>query len=63
MKAVELEGLYDDEGYCNLTLALSRYSWKVRVERLLEGSKKPTIYQIQQHLKEVYAVACCYYQV
>ncbi|KAL6182188.1 hypothetical protein ACLB2K_043611 [Fragaria x ananassa] len=56
LKAVELEGLYDDEGYCNLTLALSRYSWKVRVERLLEGSKKLTIYQIQQHLKERVAV-------
>ncbi|XP_050375974.1 lysine-specific demethylase JMJ17 [Argentina anserina] len=56
LKAIELQGFYDDEGYCNLTLALSRYSWKVRVDGLLEGSKKPTIQQIQQHLKERVAV-------
>lgn len=55
-----MEGLYDNEGYCNLTVAVSRYSWKVRVNRLLEGSQKPTIQQIQQRLKEVYAGACNY---
>lgn len=60
MQAIELGGFYDDEGYCNLTLAISRYSWKVKVHRLLEGSQKPTIQQIQQHLKEVYAAACWY---
>ncbi|KAM5572478.1 lysine-specific demethylase JMJ17 [Rosa sericea] len=56
LKAIELGGFYDDEGYCNLTLAISRYLWKVKVHRLLEGSQKPTIQQIQQHLKERVAV-------
>ena len=36
MQAIELAGLYDDDdGHCNHTLALSRYSWKVRVDRYL----------------------------
>ncbi|BBH03352.1 transcription factor jumonji domain-containing protein [Prunus dulcis] len=52
LKAREMEGVHDHEGDCNLMLVLSRYSWKVKVNKSLEGSQKPTIQQIQQHLKE-----------
>ncbi|KAM2035173.1 hypothetical protein EV2_039190 [Malus domestica] len=52
LKAREIQGVHDHEGDSNLMLALSRYSWKVRVDSLLEGSQKPTIQQIQQQLKE-----------
>ncbi|KAM2673879.1 hypothetical protein EV2_015129 [Malus domestica] len=52
LKAREMQGVHDHEGDINLMLALSRYSWKVRVNRLLEGSQKPTIQQVQQQLKE-----------
>lgn len=50
-----MEGVHDHEGDCNLMLVLSRYSWKVKVNKSLDGSQKPTIQQIQQHLKEVCA--------
>jgi histone demethylase JARID1 len=46
-------GLYDHQGNSNLDLAFARYSWRFKVNRLLEGLQKPTIQQIQQHLKEV----------
>ncbi|CAL9030117.1 unnamed protein product [Prunus brigantina] len=52
LKAREMEGVHDHEGDCNLMLVLSRYSWKVKVNKSLDGSQKPTIQQIQQHLKE-----------
>ena len=55
IQAREIQGVHDHEGDSNLMLALSRYSWRVRVDRLLEGSQKPTIQQIQQQLKEVCA--------
>ncbi|KAE8055327.1 hypothetical protein FH972_012174 [Carpinus fangiana] len=52
VKAIEVAGLYDHQGNCNLDLAFARYSWRFKVNRLLEGLQKPTIQQIQQHLKE-----------
>lgn len=52
-KATEVAGVYDQQGYCNLELALARNSWKIRVIKLLEGIQKPSIQQIQQRLKEV----------
>lgn len=53
IQAREMQGVHDHEGNSDLMLALSRYSWKVRVNRLLEVSQKPTIQQVQQQLKEV----------
>ncbi|PON84593.1 Autoimmune regulator [Trema orientale] len=52
LKATEVAGVCDLEVDRKLKLALSRNSWKLKVNRLLEGSQKPTIQQIQQHLKE-----------
>ncbi|XP_059443641.1 lysine-specific demethylase JMJ17 isoform X2 [Corylus avellana] len=52
IKAIEVAGLYDHQGNCNLDLAFARYSWRFKVNRLLEGLQKPTIQQVQQHLKE-----------
>lgn len=53
MQAVETSGVHDYHGNCKLELALARNSWRVRACKLLEGSEKPTIQQIQRHLKEV----------
>ncbi|KAM7261600.1 hypothetical protein ACFE04_020677 [Oxalis oulophora] len=52
LKAVEVTGVYGHQGNCNLELALARNLWRDKVNRLLEGSEKPTIQQVQQHLKE-----------
>ena len=52
-QAIEVAGLYDHQANHNLELALARYSWRFKVSRLLGGLQKPTIQQIQQHLKEV----------
>jgi histone demethylase JARID1 len=46
-------GVYDQGGNCDLELALARYLWKIRVNILLSGEQKPTVEQIQKHLKEV----------
>ncbi|GAV57946.1 PHD domain-containing protein/ARID domain-containing protein/JmjC domain-containing protein/JmjN domain-containing protein/zf-C5HC2 domain-containing protein/PLU-1 domain-containing protein [Cephalotus follicularis] len=52
LKAVEVAGVHDHQGNCKLELALARNSWRIRGNRLLEGFQKPTIHQIQRHLKE-----------
>jgi len=52
IKAIEVAGLYDYQGNCNLDLAFARYSWRFKVNRLLEGLQKFSIQQIQQYLKE-----------
>ncbi|XP_030946999.1 uncharacterized protein LOC115971303 [Quercus lobata] len=52
LKAIEVAGLYDHQANHSLELALTRYSWRFKVNRLLGGLQKPTIQQIQQHLKE-----------
>ncbi|KAK3034555.1 hypothetical protein RJ639_033801 [Escallonia herrerae] len=51
-KAVEVALVYDSQGYSKFELALARHSWRLRAHKLLEGSEKPAIQQIQQHLKE-----------
>ncbi|EXB37360.1 Lysine-specific demethylase 5A [Morus notabilis] len=51
-KATEVAGVYDHEVDSNLKLAVARNSWKLQVDRLLEGSQKPTMQPIQQRLKE-----------
>ncbi|XVE57876.1 hypothetical protein DITRI_Ditri04bG0125600 [Diplodiscus trichospermus] len=56
LKATGLAGVYDHQSYCDLERALARYSWRFQVARLLDaldkGLEKPSIQQIQQHLKE-----------
>ncbi|KAK6251304.1 hypothetical protein SCA6_005309 [Theobroma cacao] len=56
LKAIGVAGVYDHQSYCDLERALARYSWRVRVSRLLDalekGLEKPSIQQIQRHLKE-----------
>ena len=52
-QAIEVAGLYDHQANHSLELALARHSWRFKVNRLLGGLQKPTIQQIQQHLKEV----------
>ncbi|KAL5552082.1 hypothetical protein UlMin_002258 [Ulmus minor] len=52
LKASEVAGVYDHQADCNLKLAIARNSWKISVNRLFEGSQRPTIQQINQHLKE-----------
>lgn len=52
-QASKVGGVYDHQDSCDLQLLLARYWWRVRVKRLLEGSQKPTMKQIQLHIKEV----------
>lgn len=52
-QAREVAGVYDNQSNRMLDLALARNSWRVKVNKLLEGSTKPTIGQIQKYLKEV----------
>ncbi|XP_042483738.1 uncharacterized protein LOC122064092 isoform X4 [Macadamia integrifolia] len=56
VKAFSVSGVYDHHSSCNLESALARNSWKIRVKRLLEGSQKPVIQQIQRLLKEGLAI-------
>lgn len=52
LKAVEVAGVYDSESNCKFELALARNSWRVRASKLLNGSQKPSIHQMQRLLKE-----------
>ncbi|KAJ4954062.1 hypothetical protein NE237_030894 [Protea cynaroides] len=56
VKAASVAVVYDRHTSSNLELALARNSWKIKVERLLEGSQKPVIRQIQRLLKEGLAI-------
>ncbi|KAI3806172.1 hypothetical protein L1987_22067 [Smallanthus sonchifolius] len=53
LKAVEVAGVYDRENNCKFDLALAGNSWRVRASKLLKGSQKPSIHQVQRLLKEV----------
>ncbi|XP_057978320.1 lysine-specific demethylase JMJ17 isoform X2 [Malania oleifera] len=57
LKAVEMGGVSDHQGNDSLELALTRNSWKVRVDKLLESLQKPSIQQIQRLLKEGAAIS------
>ncbi|PNX85481.1 lysine-specific demethylase 5D, partial [Trifolium pratense] len=50
--ASKVAGVYDQGGNCDLELALARYLWKSQVNILLSSEQKPTVEQIQKHLKE-----------
>ncbi|KAG9145128.1 hypothetical protein Leryth_008916 [Lithospermum erythrorhizon] len=52
LKAVDLASVSCSQGNSRLDLALARNSWKIRAQKLLGGSLKPTIQQIQRLLKE-----------
>ncbi|KAL3362286.1 hypothetical protein AABB24_014924 [Solanum stoloniferum] len=56
LKAVHIVGAYDSEANSKLELTLARTSWKIRAQRLLDGSQKPSIQVLQRHLKEGLAV-------
>ncbi|KAM3360955.1 hypothetical protein P3S68_015809 [Capsicum galapagoense] len=51
--AVRVVGAYDSESNSKIELALARTSWKIRAQRLLDDSHKPSIQVLQRHLKEV----------
>ncbi|KAK1374392.1 Lysine-specific demethylase rbr-2 [Heracleum sosnowskyi] len=57
LKAVEVAGVYDHDSNCKFDLAIARNSWRVRAQKLLEPSLKPTVQQIQRHLKEGSAIS------
>ncbi|KAL5814464.1 hypothetical protein ACOSQ4_025105 [Xanthoceras sorbifolium] len=52
LKATEVVRVYDYQSNRALDLGLARHSWRVKVNKLLEGSTKPIIQQIQHYLKE-----------
>ncbi|KAJ0811132.1 putative transcription factor & chromatin remodeling JmjC-ARID family [Helianthus annuus] len=56
LKAVEVTGVYDRESNCRFEVALARHSWRVRASKLLKGSQKPSIYQVQRILKEGHTI-------
>ncbi|KAJ7944914.1 Transcription factor jumonji (JmjC) domain protein [Quillaja saponaria] len=56
IKAVKVAGVHDHRDNCKLELALARNSWKLQVNALLDGLWKPSLQQIQKHLKEGRAV-------
>lgn len=56
MKAIDLAGVFDNQGNHNFELALARNSWRVRANKLFGGPQKPLIQQIQRHLKEGLAI-------
>ncbi|KAG8382234.1 hypothetical protein BUALT_Bualt05G0055700 [Buddleja alternifolia] len=52
LKAMDVSGICDCEGNHKFELALARNSWKIRAEKLLGCAEKPTVQQMQHHLKE-----------
>nr|XP_043640227.1 lysine-specific demethylase 5D isoform X2 [Erigeron canadensis] len=56
LKAIEVAGVYERETNCKFELALARNSWRVRAYKLLDGSQKPSMQQIQRLLKEGLAI-------
>ncbi|GER30362.1 lysine-specific demethylase 5D [Striga asiatica] len=56
LKAVDATCVYDHEVNRKFELALASTSWKIRADKLLESAEKPTLQQIQNHLKEGLAV-------
>ncbi|KAF7810274.1 lysine-specific demethylase rbr-2 [Senna tora] len=51
-KAIEVAGVCDQNDINDLELALSKHLWKIRVNKMLNSIQKPTIQEIQSHLKE-----------
>lgn len=53
-----LAGVYDHEDKHKMVSALITNSWRMKVKKLLEGSRKPFIQEIQRILKEVNYIHC-----
>lgn len=53
LQAMTVARICDDEGNRKFEIALARNMWKLRAEMLLGSGEKPTLQQIQHHLKEV----------
>ncbi|XP_027080412.2 lysine-specific demethylase JMJ17-like [Coffea arabica] len=56
LKALDSAGICDGEGNSKFELVLARNSWKVRAQKLLNGPQKPSLQQVQRHLKEGLAI-------
>ncbi|GMH09395.1 hypothetical protein Nepgr_011236 [Nepenthes gracilis] len=56
LKALDVAGVHDQLANHKFDLALARNSWRVRAHKLLEGTHKPLMLQIQRHLKEASAI-------
>ncbi|CAN0841302.1 Lysine-specific demethylase JMJ17 [Linum grandiflorum] len=52
LKAIEVAGIHDHEVHPDFQLALSRHSWRVRVDRILVGGVKPTLQEIHYLMEE-----------
>ncbi|KAL1556835.1 lysine-specific demethylase rbr-2-like isoform X1 [Salvia divinorum] len=52
LKATNVSGICDDEADLKFEMALARNSWKIRADKFLRSSEKPTLQQIQHHLHE-----------
>ncbi|CAL0331986.1 unnamed protein product [Lupinus luteus] len=52
IKACEVAGVCDKQDNSDLELALAKNLWKIRAKRLLNDVRKPTIQQVQKHLKQ-----------
>ncbi|KAG6405770.1 hypothetical protein SASPL_133364 [Salvia splendens] len=52
LKATNVSGISDDEADLKFELALARNSWKIRADKFLRSSEKPTLQQIEHHLHE-----------
>lgn len=52
LKVLGVAGVYSQDTICSLELALAKYSWKVKVKKLLLNLQKPLIQQVQRLLKD-----------
>ncbi|XP_021735832.1 lysine-specific demethylase 5D-like [Chenopodium quinoa] len=56
LKALDVAGVCDSLAIQKFDQALARNSWRIRASRLIEGSQKPVMQQLQRHLKEGFAI-------
>ncbi|XP_057525455.1 lysine-specific demethylase JMJ17 isoform X2 [Amaranthus tricolor] len=56
LKALDAAGVSDSIATREFDQALARNSWRIRSSKLVEGFQKPTMQQIQRHLKEGSAI-------
>lgn len=56
LKALDVAGVCDSLAIHKFDQALARNSWRIRASKLVEGSPKPVMQQVQRHLKEGSAI-------
>lgn len=61
LQAIDISGIRDDEGNRIFELALARNSWKNKAKKYLQSTEKPTLQQIQNHLKKVLPLFLSYF--